>query len=265
MGSDLVAVRGGGDLGSGVALRLWRCGFQVVVLETARPLAVRRTVAFAEAVYRGEVQVEEARGVLVPAISRRIEARRDVITVVVDPLASAIQDLRPRVVVDAIMAKRNTGTLRGMAPRVIGLGPGFIAGDTVHAVVETNRGPHLGRVIWSGSAQPNTGSPGEVFGRGNDRVLRAPAGGVLRARHQIGDLVDEGEVIACVDGVPLRAAFRGLVRGLLRDGLEVPAKMKVGDLDPRLDPALCYLVSDKALAVAGGVLEAILAREAGAN
>jgi xanthine dehydrogenase accessory factor len=156
------------------------------------------------------------------------------------------------------MAKRNTGTRIDMAPVVIALGPGFDAGSEVHAVVETNRGPHLGRVIWRGSAEPDTGDPAPVSGRGLSRVLRAPAAGRLHAARSIGDIVEEGDVLATVDGKPLRADFRGLIRGMARDGLMVETGMKIGDLDPRIDPSLCRVVSDKALAVAGGVLEAIL-------
>lgn len=264
MCSRLAVVRGGGDLGSGVALRLWRCGFDVIILETERPLAVRRTVAFAEAVYEGAASVEEAQAVLVPAdaVSAAV-ARSGVVAVVVDPKASVVPLLQPTVMVDAIMAKKNRGTSLDMAEVVVALGPGFEAGTDCHAVVETNRGPHLGRVLWRGQAMPNTGEPGRVEGVGKERVLRAPSSGTFRPARTIGDMVNRGDAIAQVGGLELVAPFTGLVRGLLRGNLEVMEGMKVGDLDPRLDPTLCNLVSDKALAIGGGVLEAVFSRMEG--
>ncbi len=259
MPGELVVVRGGGDLGSGVALRLWRCGFRVLILESSHPVAVRRTVAFAEAVYDGHAQVEDADALLLPA--NEVTPNRsaaDRIVVSVDPQAHLVQSMHPHAMVDAIMAKRNEGTSIRMAPIVIALGPGFEAGVDAHAVVETNRGPRLGSVIWQGRAETNTGRPGLVAGHGRDRVLRAPAAGTLQIQSHIGDIVEEGEIVAEVNGEPVRAPFRALLRGLARDGLRVHCGMKIGDLDPRLDPALCRFVSDKALAIAGGVLEAIL-------
>jgi xanthine dehydrogenase accessory factor len=258
-----VVVRGGGDLGSGVALRLWRCGFPVAILEIEQPLAVRRTVAFSEAVYDGVARVEEANARLVEAQSLEAAIGGSEIPVAVDQAGSSIARLQPFAVVDAILAKRNVGTSRNMAPLVVGLGPGFAAGEDAHAVVETNRGPDLGRVIWSGSAAANTGEPAKVSGVGRERVLRAPTSGVLRVRRAIGDIVSEGDVIADVDGLPIRADFHSLVRGVARDGSRVREGMKVGDIDPRLDPDLCQKVSDKSLAIAGGVLEAVLSILAG--
>lgn len=260
MPDNLVVVRGGGDLGTGVALRLWRCGLKVIILETPRPVAVRRSVSFAEAVYEGQMAVEEVSGVLVTIADLLEGGVRERLLVAVDPEARSLPELAPCAVVDAIMAKRNVGTRLEMASTVIALGPGFRAGRDVHAVVETNRGPHLGRVIWCGCAQLNTGSPGEVGGQAANRVLRAPNNGVLRTQRSIGDIVDAGDLIAEVDGTVIVAPFRSLLRGLIRDGMEVTSYMKIGDIDPRLDPSLCTLVSDKALAVAGGVLEAILSR-----
>jgi xanthine dehydrogenase accessory factor len=186
-----------------------------------------------------------------------------VVPVIVDPEGHSIAQARPAVVVDAILAKRNTGTAKEMAPLVVGLGPGFTAGDDVHAVVETNRGPDLGRVTWRGAALPNTGTPAAILGWAEARVLRAPAGGVLSACRQIGDVVSEGDVVATVAGEPVRASFHGVLRGLARDGLHVQPGLKIGDVDPRLDPTLCLRVSDKSLAIAGGVLEAILTHVSG--
>lgn len=182
------------------------------------------------------------------------------VAVLRDPEALALEVLRPTAVVDAILAKRTTGTTYVMAPIVIGLGPGFNARRDVHAVVETNRGPDLGRVIWAGEAEADTGEPGPVAGHTGSRVLRAPAPGKLLALRSIGDIVREGEPVAEVDGHIVRAAFHGLVRGLARDGLTVEQGMKIGDIDPRLDPSLTRRVSDKALSVAGGVLEALIMR-----
>ncbi len=255
------AVRGGGDLGSGVALRLWRAGFEVIVLEAPQPVAVRRTVCFSEAVYDGNVQVEEAHAVLASSIeiALMIMTQREV-PVMVDPDAEYLPRLRPDALVDAIMTKQNLGTRLDMAPCVVCLGPGFEAGVDCDAVIETNRGPHLGRALWTGHAEANTGIPAPVGGFGSDRVLRAPRDGTLIGLKSIGHIVDQGEVVARVDGEPVVSNFAGMVRGLARDGLTVRAGMKIGDIDPRLDPELCRLVSDKSLAVAGGVLEAVLMR-----
>lgn len=255
-----VVIRGGGDLGSGIAVRLRRCGLDIVILETDAPLAVRRAVAFSEAVYAGEQRVEGVRGVLTSAAGVAAAFRAGDIPVLVDAEAHLLPELRADAVVDAVVAKRNVGTHRGMAATVVGVGPGFHAGVDVHAVVETQRGPRLGRVLWTGSAEPDTGVPGPVEGRGAERVLRAPRDGAVSAVRGIGEVVAAGDVVAQVAGAPVTAPFDSVVRGLLREGTRVRAGLKIGDLDPRLDPALAYLVSDKALAVAGGVLEAILAR-----
>jgi xanthine dehydrogenase accessory factor len=257
----LVVLRGAGDLGTGVAVRLWRAGFAVVALETAHPLAVRRTVSFSEAVFEGQAQVEEVVAVRVAAPEEALALLADdIVPVLVDPRGETIERLRPDVVVDAVLAKRNTGTHAEMARLVIGLGPGFTAGEDVHAVVETNRGPDLGRVYWRGTAQPNTGRPAEVLGHAEMRVLRAPADGEVISPKDIGNTVEAGEVIATVGGRSVCAAFPGVVRGILRSGTRVRAGVKIGDVDPRLDPTLCYRVSDKSLAIAGGVLEAVMTR-----
>jgi xanthine dehydrogenase accessory factor len=259
----LVVVRGGGDLGSGVALRLWRAGFDVVIAECAKPVAVRRTVSFSESVYEGSSRVEEAVGHLTGAGSAEEILRAGHIAVIIDPTLAALPVLQSCVIVDAILAKRNVGTSVDMASLVVGLGPGFFAGRDVHAVVETNRGPHLGRVIWDGGAEPNTGEPGLVGGKSSTRVLRAPRDGKLTVARQIGDMVEEEAVVAAVAGTEVLAPFRGMVRGLMREGSEVTRGMKIGDIDPRRDRELCCLVSDKALAVAGGVLEAVLMQSSG--
>ncbi len=258
--SFVVLIKGAGDLGTGVAHRLHRVGMRVVVTELPQPLVIRRPVAFANAVYEGAVTVEgvTARRVALDEGEIATTWGRGEVPVVVDPAGLAVQVLRPDVVVDAILAKRNTGTRITDAPAVIALGPGFTAGVDCHAVVETERGHYLGRVIWEGAARPNTGVPGEVGGQTARRVLRAPAGGLLQGVGRIGDVVREGETVALVAGQPIQSPFAGVLRGLLHDGVPVRAGMKVGDVDPRGKPEYCFTISDKARAVGGGVLEAIL-------
>lgn len=256
---SLVLIRGAGDLASGVAWRLHRCGFAVVMTELAAPLVVRRTVAFAEAVFAGETFVQGTRACRAADVD---EARRllteGIIPVLVDPAAACRAELRPDVLVDAIMAKVNTGTTIDDAPLVIGLGPGFVAGLDCHAVVETNRGHDLGRVIWQGPAEPDTKTPGEIGGYRGARVLRAPADGYVHAHLHIGERAQEGQVIAHVDGAPIVAPFAGVLRGIVHPSVAVHTGMKIGDLDARAEPRYCFTISDKSLAIAGGVLEAIL-------
>ena len=256
-----VCLRGGGDLASGVAYRLVRAGFPVVVLELPEPLVIRRTVAFAQAVYTGEVQVEELTGRRVgDAAEALAEAHAGRVAVLVDPAGESIGTLAPAVVVDARLLKTNPGDIRlDLAPLVVALGPGTTARVDCHAVIETMRGHHLGRVLWQGSAQPNTGVPGAVGGRTADRVLRAPEDGVLESWAQIGDPVTAGQTVATVGGAPVASPFDGVLRGLLHDGLVVTAGLKIGDVDPRGVREHCFTISEKTLAVGGGVLEAILA------
>jgi xanthine dehydrogenase accessory factor len=253
----IALIKGAGDLATGVALRLHRSGFAVVMSEIAHPTAVRRTVAFAEAVTDGSMKVEGVEGVRAedaPAAIRVLEAGK--IPVVVDPQASIRVELAPVLLVDAIVAKRNLGTRITDAPAVVALGPGFAAGLDAHAVIETKRGHTLGRVIMSGEALPDTGFPGEMGGFGEERVLRAPSAGVFRGERAIGDVVARDEIVGYVGDVPVRSRLDGVLRGLLRSGLAVTAGFKVGDVDPRSTRQDCFLVSDKALAIGGGVLEA---------
>jgi len=242
-----------------VAYRLHRAGMQVVVTELSQPTVIRRAVSLAEAVYEGQAVVEGLRARLVQDAR---EARRalaaGVVPVLIDPQADITTQLRPRVVVDARMAKRNLGTRLDEADQVIGLGPGFVAGRDVHAVIETARGHHLGRVLLVGEAAPNTGVPGTVGGQSARRVLYAPADGAFHALKRIGDPVAEGDVVAQVDDRPVQALLSGVLRGILHDGLAAHRGMKVGDIDPRGVRDYCFTISDKALAIGGGVLEAIL-------
>jgi xanthine dehydrogenase accessory factor len=250
-------VRGAGDLATGVALRLFRSGFAVVMTEIARPTVVRRTVAFAEAVYEGCTVVEGVQGIKKDDPDQ-IETvmRQGAIAVVVDPEGATLREVSFSLLVDAIMAKRNLGTSIADAPVVVALGPGFLAGRDAHAVIETKRGHTLGRVITRGEALPDTGIPGEVGGHSEERLLRAPAAGVFRSTLHIGDRVAAGQIVGHVDDVPVGSQLDGVLRGLLHPGLEVTPGFKLGDVDPRAAREHCFTVSDKALAVAGGVLEA---------
>ena len=254
-----VVIRGAGDLASGVALRLWRAGMDVVLLDVEKPTAIRRTVAFSEAIVHGEQTVEDvtARLAAVETVEETLAA--GYIPVLVDPEGRSIPKLKPDALVDAILAKRNLGTEICDAPVVIGVGPGFTAGVDCHAVVETMRGHTLGRVIREGSAIPNTGIPGLIGGFAGERVLRAPAAGLFHPLRDIGDAVTEGEVLATVEGKSMPATLTGILRGILPEGTEVFPGMKAGDIDPRCQRSHCFTASDKALAVGGGVLEAILA------
>lgn len=261
--NSVVLIRGAGDLASGVAWRLQRCGFPVVMTELPAPLVVRRTVAFAEAVYSGETFVQGTQACRAEdAGEARQLAAHGIIPVLVDPAADCRAELQPAVLVDAIMAKRNTGTTIDDAPLVVALGPGFTAGLDCHAVVETNRGHDLGRVLWQGPPEPDTRLPGEVGGYRGARVLRAPADGHVHGHVAIGSVVEEGQIIAHVDGIPISAPFGGVLRGLVHPDAPVQIGTKIGDLDARAKPRYCFTVSEKALAVAGGVLEAILSRAA---
>ena len=258
---SLVILRGGGDLASGVALRLHRAGIQVLIAELEQPLAVRRTVAFAQAVYAGQVQIEGITGrkIAKPDEMSKVLTAGE-IPVLVDPTLSSLSSLVHEALVDARMTKRAPDVIANAATLVIGLGPGFVAGENCHAVVETQRGHDLGRVFWQGSAQADTGVPSSIAQHGKDRVLRAPAAGRTEPQAEIGQQLKAGHLIALISGVELRAPFDGVLRGLIHPSVQVTPGMKIGDLDPRNDPSYCWRVSDKALAVGGGVLEALLSR-----
>jgi len=257
----VVLIRGGGDLATGVAARLHRVGFDLILTEVAQPRAVRRLVAAAEAVYAGEVRVEDLHCRLVQDAKGVVEAlHAGILPILVDPDATIREDFQVIGLIDARMRKRPPEMELDAAPLVIGLGPGFTAGVDCHAVIETNRGHHMGRVIWNGSAEPNTGIPEPVSGHDVDRVLRSPADGTLEDGLPLGTLVKAGDVIATVEGLPIQAPFDGALRGLVHDSLQVKVGEKVGDLDPRGNPSYCNQISDKSLAVGGGVLEALLSR-----
>ena len=261
----VILLRGGGDIATGIALRLFRSGFnRLIILETPRPLAVRRQVAFSEAVYEGVCSVEGT----IAALASRLEEVLPLwdagcIPVMIDPQGVLVPRIRPDVIIEATLAKRNIGVSITDAPLVIGIGPGFTAGKDVHRIVETNRGHDLGRVLAEGSAAPDTGIPGDIAGMTTERVLRAPQTGIFRTRHDIGDHVKAGDVVATVEAggtaTEIRTVIGGVIRGLLRSGTPVRDKVKVGDVDPR-DNTVCHHVSDKAFAIGGGVLEALLGR-----
>ena len=252
----LAIVRGGGDLATGIIYRLWRSGFRVLSLEMRTPLVVRRTVSAASAVFNGNCVID---GMPVRKISSAKEVFfNDGVSVLVDPDGDSIASLCPDLLVDAIMAKRNTGTTIDMAPLVIGIGPGFTAKVDVHYVVETKRGHYLGRLISKGSAIPNTGIPGMEMGYTTERLLRAPAGGYLMPFAERGDHVEAGDVVGTVGKKEVRAQIRGMLRGLIHPSVYLTEGLKIGDVDPRDVREHCFSITDKALAIGGGVLEAVL-------
>jgi xanthine dehydrogenase accessory factor len=257
----LTLIRGGGDLASGVAYRLFRAGIAVVITEIPQPLMVRRLVSFGEAVYRQSICVE---GVTARMASTTREAGEILaggeIAVIIDPQAEIRAQLHPEVIIDGRMTKQPPDLPLSAAPLVIGLGPGCIAGVNCHAAVETNRGHFLGRAIWEGSTQADTGIPGEINSQKSRRVLRAQRHGILEVMAEIGDLVQEGQLLAKIEDQDVRAPFQGTLRGIARPGIQVWPGLKIGDVDPRADPVYAHLISDKSLAIGGGVLEAILTR-----
>ena len=272
---DLIVVRGAGDLATGTIHRLKKAGFRLLVLEAEHPAAIRRQVALSEAVYAGSARVEDVEAVRMDVdlaekknrkelLEQEMERiwKKDGVPVLVDPAGLSIAALRPAVVVDAILAKKNLGTTKEMAPLVIALGPGFTAGEDVDVVIETKRGHNLGRVIRSGSAVPNTGIPGIIGGYGKERVMHAQAEGILRNVASIGDIVEARAVIAEIETekgtVPVEASLSGLLRGLIRDGYPVTKGVKIADIDPRKEELQnCFTISDKARCIAGSVLEVI--------
>ncbi len=260
----IVLIRGGGDLASGVAYRLHRSGFKAVIAELAKPLAVRCLASFCEAIYSGEINIEGIVGKRVTEIDDPLRILQILskgrIPVLIDPEGISIQSIHPNVIVDARMRKKAPEPLRHNAKLYLGLGPGFIGGENCHAAIETQRGPWLGRVIWDGPTQPDSGIPGAISDKQSNRALYTPVEGSLIAKKSIGDHVLQGETIAEVNGQAIIAPFNGVLRGLIHSEVELRAGMKVGDLDPRSDPALCDHISDKALAIGGGVLEAILSK-----
>lgn len=261
---DLIIVRGGGDIATGTIMKLHQSGFSVLILEIPNPSAIRRNVAFCEAVYQGSQTVENVTCYLskdsAEAAAFLAEGK---LTMLIDPQGNCLKDFHPLALVDGILAKKNLGTSRNMAPITVALGPGFTAGEDVDAVIETQRGHNLGRVIYEGSAAPNTGIPGKIAGFDKERVIHSPAAGILRNVASITDTVKKGQPIAIIETdtekIPVVASLDGLLRGLIRDGYPVTKGFKIADIDPRADEYNnCFTISDKARCIAGGALEAIL-------
>lgn len=262
--NNLIIVRGGGDIATGTISKLYHSGFSILILEIATPSAIRRNVAFSEAVYQETQTIENLTCYLAKDMQQATQFLEEgKLTMLVDPEATSIQVFKPVAVIDAILAKKNLGTTIDMAPITIALGPGFCAKKDVDAVIETQRGHNLGRIIYNGTATPNTGVPGMIGGYDKDRVIHSPAEGILRNVCHITDTVSAGEVIAEIETeqgiVPVHATINGLLRGLIRDGYPVTKGFKIADIDPRLEQYNnCFTISDKARCIAGGVLEALL-------
>lgn len=257
-----IVIKGAGDLASGIAVRLWRAGYPVVMTEIEVPTAVRRTVSFSRAVYEKEAEVEGITAVCIKKHEDILRVQKEgFLPLLVDEKAEFCQYFHPDVLVDAILAKRNTGTSLADASLVIGVGPGFTVGESCHAVVETKRGHNLGRLILEGSAEPNTGTPGSIGGYTTERIIRARSKGIFEPIAAIGDMAKEGQVVALAGGEPVYARIGGMIRGLLQPGVYVVDGMKCGDVDPRGEKSYCASVSDKARAIGGGVLEAVCAWE----
>lgn len=255
---DLVVIRGGGDLATGTAWRLFQCGFKVVILEIGVPTVVRRSVSFAQAMFEGSTVVQGVKAVKAEDLSTIYDILEDgIIPVFEDSEGESINILKPAIVIDAILAKQNYGTKKNMAQIVIGLGPGYTAGDDVDAVIETKRGHTLGKVIFNGKPLENTGIPGKIHGISHERVIYAPLDGTFKSSVSIGSVVKKGDIMALIDAENIKAPISGIVRGLIYNGISVKKQMKIGDIDPRGHVVNCDTISDKALAVAGGVLEAI--------
>ena len=259
---QLIAIKGAGDLASGIALRLWRSGYRVIFSELPIPLCIRRTIAFSSAVFDGSAAVEDAESIFIKNIDEAESIwEQNKLPVIVDETAEQILSLKPDVLVDARIIKTwRDDTHITDAPLVIGLGPGFTAGENCHCVIETNRGHNLGRVFWTGSAEPDTGVPGTIKGEGIKRVIKAPCAGKFEPIAAIGDSVEVGQTIAVIDGTEIHAQLAGIVRGIIYPGIPVWKNLKIMDIDPRGNRDHCFTVSDKATALGGGVLEAILSR-----
>lgn len=251
-----IAVRGGGDLATGVVQKFFRAGFPVVILELPAPTAIRRSAALCEAAYDGTARVEDVTCRKVGGPGEMESCwRSGEVPLLIDPAGESIREIRPAAVIDAMLAKRNLGTHRGMAAVTIALGPGFCAGEDVDAVLETMRGHDLGRLILQGRARPDTGVPGDIGGQSARRVLHAPVSGTVAHNKRIGDVVERGEILFTIRGTEMRAPFTGLLRGMIREGTEVPKGMKVADIDPRTDVDW-RTISDKARCLGGAALEA---------
>lgn len=256
---ETIIIRGGGDLATGIAHRLFMAGFKIIILEIKEPTAIRRQVSFCQAIYSDEITVEGVKAVLVDSLDGINEALDNgFIPVAIDGKGEMIKHIEPIAVVDSILAKKNMGTNREMAPMTIGVGPGFEAGVDVDLVVETIRGHFLGKVLHEGKATLNTGIPGDIMGFKEERIVRAGASGIVRNFYNIGDTVKAGDPICDIDGHIVYANLSGTLRGMIKEGLYVKEGMKIGDIDPRGITEYAYTISEKARAIGGGVLEGIM-------
>lgn len=258
--NEIIIVRGGGDIASGAIQKLHRSGFKVLVLEIEKPSAIRRKVAFCEAVYEKEIEIEGIRAMLVENES---DVRRcwqeDIVPVMVDSRGKSIEIFKPLAVVDGILAKKNYGTKRSMAPITVALGPGFSAPEDVDIVIETMRGHNLGRLITEGTASANTGVPGIIAGVGKERVVYSDFDGFIKNIEKIGNVVEAGDLLAVVGDNNIYSPISGVLRGIIRDGFKVSKGLKIADVDPRItEKANCFTISDKARNIGGAVLESIL-------
>lgn len=257
--SDIVAIKGGGDIATGIAYRLHRSGFKILIIEKTKPTAIRRTVSFAEAIYKGEHTVEGVRALKINNKEEILECwENEIIPILTDEEMKILKEIKADVFVDATIAKKNLGINKSLAPITIAAGPGLEAGKDVDVVIETNRGHYLGSLIFEGFAEPDSGIPGIINGYGKERVIKSPTNGVIKHVSCIGDLVKKNDIIAYVGEVPVRTTIDGILRGLIKEDIEVEANFKIADVDPRGVKEYCYSISEKARAVGGGVLEAIL-------
>ncbi len=253
-----VLIRGAGDLASGVAMAFHKSGFQVLMTEVEQPTVIRSTVAFATSIFEGEIEIEGVKGLQVTEDDFKEILEAGYIGVIIDPQGTIKNEYKPDVLIDAILAKKNLGTKIDDAPIVIGCGPGFYVGDDCHLVIETKRGHYLGKIIEKGSAIPNSGIPGIVEGRGLERVLYSPVAGKVKHYKKIGDIVDEGDIILKVNEIQVTSPFKGVLRGLIAEGMNVPKAMKIGDVDPRIEPRYCFTISEKAMAIGRSAVEGTL-------
>lgn len=256
---SIVVIRGGGDIATGIAIRLQYSGFKVIITEIEKPSDIRRKVSFAEAVYQKDVLIQGIYGKSARNLDNALELIKDnVIPVLIDPELNYFKQDKPYILVDSILAKKNLGTSLSMASIVIGIGPGFTAGIDVNAAIESKRGHYLGSVLLKGRPEPNSGIPGNIGGFTEERIIRALCEGEVEVIHDIGSIVKAGETVAKINGVDIKSKLDGVIRGMIRDGYHVYKEMKMGDVDPRANVDYCFSISDKARAIGGGVLEAIL-------
>ena len=256
--TEKVVVRGAGEMASGVIHRLFKEGYDIIALEQENPCCVRRQVCFAEAIYSGEIEIEGVKAKLARDYDEALLLlKSDIVPILIDPEVKSLEFFSPDILIDGRMLKRDIDIEKDMAELVIGLGPGFRPGDNCHLAIETNRGPDLGKAFENRPPQEDTAIPSPVKGFTTQRVLRSPANGVVNCRNDLGDRVNKNDIVAEVDGIPVRGEIDGILRGLCHDGIMVTKDQKIGDIDPRGERELCFRISDKARAIADGVLESI--------